>query len=358
MIHGGIKYTLNGALSGASEAIASMPAHWRNCLRGEGDVDLRGGSILSDHFYLWSASSAAAKLTTFLASKATRGRADKVSKKDLPTVLQNPQFKGSVYKLVDMVLDVPGILQLLANQASEHIYKINWRHARFDSQPQTGATTLHIDNGGETLNIKSKALIFTAGQGNEKLLRKVGASAPAMQRRPLQQVMVKHRHPHAFYGHCLGADTTPRLTISSHPCADGEQVWYLGGSIAERSISLPSGTLIDQAKTELKTLLPWIDLSAAQWATLAVDRAEPKQRNFARPDQAYADWAEGCNNVIAAWPTKLTLAPNLSSEVLKLLTDRGIAPDLKNKPEQKVLPHLPLPKPTIAPPPWELAFGR
>lgn len=357
MIHGGIKYTLNGALSGASEAIAGMPAHWRSCLRGEGDVDLRGGSILSEHFYLWSASSAAAKLTTFLASKATRGRADKVGKKDLPTILQNPQFKGSVYKLVDMVLDAPGILQLLADQASEHIYKINWQQARFDSQPQTGATTLHIDQGGETLNIKSKALIFTAGQGNEQLLRQVGASAPAMQRRPLQQVMVKHRHPHAFYGHCLGADTTPRLTISSHPCADGEQVWYLGGSIAERGIGLPSGTLIDQAKKELNTLLPWIDLSTAQWATLAVDRAEPKQRNFARPDQAYADWAEGCNNVIAAWPTKLTLAPNLSSEVLKLLTERGIAPDLKTKPEQNVLPHLPLPKPTLAPPPWELAFG-
>lgn len=355
MIHGGLKYTLNGALSGASEAIASMPAHWRNCLRGEGDVDLRGGSVLSDHFYLWSTSSAAAKLTTFLASKATRGRADKVSKKDLPAILQNPQFKGSVYKLVDMVLDTAGILQLLANQASEHLYKINWQHAHFDTQPHTGATTLHIDKAGETLNINSKALVFTAGQGNEQLLGKVGANAPSMQRRPLQQVMVKHSHPQAFYGHCLGADTTPRLTISSHPCADGEQVWYLGGSIAEQSVGLSSGALIDRAKKELNTLLPWIDLSAARWATLAVDRAEPKQRNFARPDQAYAAWAKGCNNVIAAWPTKLTLAPNLSRGILKLLSDRGIAPGPNTKPEQK---HLPLPKPTVAMPPWERAFER
>lgn len=354
MIHGGIKYTLSGALSGASEAIASMPAHWRSCLQGEGDVDLRGGSILSDHFYLWSASNAAAKLTAFLASKATRGRADRVGKKDLPAILQNPQFRGSAYKLVDMVLDVPGILQLLADQAPGHIYKINWQHARFAPQPD-GATALRIDQGNETLNIKSKALVFTAGQGNELLLGQVGASAPAMQRRPLQQVMVKHRHPHTFYGHCLGTDTTPRLTISSHPCADGSQVWYLGGSVAEQGVDLAPGTLIDKAQTELKTLLPWIDLSGAQWATLNIDRAEPKQRNFARPDQAYAAWAEGCTNIIAAWPTKLTLAPNLGSEVLKLLTERGIAPEIK--PEQKVLSHLPLPKPSIAPPPWELAFG-
>ena len=36
MIHGGIKYTLSGTLSGASEAIADMPAHWQACMEGKG----------------------------------------------------------------------------------------------------------------------------------------------------------------------------------------------------------------------------------------------------------------------------------------------------------------------------------
>src|SRR5262245_14630974 len=40
MIHGGMKYALGGTLTGASESIADMPAHWQRCLRGEGDVDL------------------------------------------------------------------------------------------------------------------------------------------------------------------------------------------------------------------------------------------------------------------------------------------------------------------------------
>ncbi len=362
MIHGGIKYTLSGALSGASEAIASMPEHWRRCLRGEGDVDLRGGAILSDHFYLWSTSNAAARLTTFLASKATRGRADKVSRKDLPPILQNPQFKGSVYKLVDMVLDVPGILRLLADQVSEYIYQIDWQRTHIDTHPDTGASILKIDIGGETLDIESQALVFSAGQGNEKLLHMAGATAPTMQRRPLQQVLVKHQHPHSFYGHCLGTDTTPRLTISSHPCTDGSQVWYLGGSLAEQGAGIEPTVLIDRARAELKTLLPWIDLNSAQWATLNIDRAEPKQRNFARPDQAYASWAEGCKNVIAAWPTKLTLTPNLSSEIIKLLKQRGIDPKYR-APEYRAPKHrtppaitLPLPKPGIAPSPWELAF--
>ena len=352
MIHGGIKYTLSGALSGASEAIADMPAHWRSCLRGEGDVDLRGGSILSDHFYLWSTNSAAAKMTTFLASKATRGRVDKVGRKNLPPILQNPQFKGAVYKLVDMVLDIPGIVRLLADQTQESIYKIDWQQARFDTQQPAKTSTLQIDTGNEKLNIESQAIVLTAGQGNEQLLQNLGATGPAMQRRPLQQVMVKHRHAHPFYGHCLGADTTPRLTISSHPCEDGSQVWYLGGALAEKGVDLAPDTLIDLAKKELTALLPWVDLSEAQWATLAVDRAEPQQRNFARPDQAYANWADGCSNVIAAWPTKLTLAPDLGSKVFELLHERGI------KPGHLSVPPLNLPKPVVATTPWQVAFGN
>ena len=40
MIHGGIKYTLSGALNKASETIADMPDYWQRCLGGQGDVDL------------------------------------------------------------------------------------------------------------------------------------------------------------------------------------------------------------------------------------------------------------------------------------------------------------------------------
>src|SRR5688500_2310975 len=53
MIHGGLKYALGGALTGASEAIADMPQHWQRCLQGQGDVDLRGTQLLSDTYYLW-----------------------------------------------------------------------------------------------------------------------------------------------------------------------------------------------------------------------------------------------------------------------------------------------------------------
>ncbi len=31
-----------------------MPARWRNCLAGRGEIDLRGVSVLSDRYYLWT----------------------------------------------------------------------------------------------------------------------------------------------------------------------------------------------------------------------------------------------------------------------------------------------------------------
>ena len=35
IIHGGAKYALHGALTGASEAIADMPRRWRACSTGQ-----------------------------------------------------------------------------------------------------------------------------------------------------------------------------------------------------------------------------------------------------------------------------------------------------------------------------------
>ncbi len=351
MIHGGIKYTLSGLLTGASQAIADMPGYWRKCLQGEGEIDLRGCKLLSDHFYLWSSAKTTSRLTTFFASKATRGRVDKVSGKQLPPLLQVPEFRGSVYKLVDMVLDVPSLVRQLAEPLQSRIFQIDWQTTTFQRQAD-GCHAIEIASGEQRLLLNTSTIVLTAGRGNGELLKQLDASSPAMQTRPLQQVLVKHHHPHNFFGHCLGGETTPRVTISSHACDDGSQVWYLGGSLAEKGASQSSEALILCAQRELTELLPWVDLNEAQWATLPVERAEPLQRNFARPDQAYADWAGNCQNVIAAWPTKLTLAPNLATQIVDLLAKKGV------KPRYSSPLTLPLKTPGIAPPPWEKLFGE
>ncbi|WP_374382471.1 FAD-dependent oxidoreductase, partial [Pseudomonas fluvialis] len=70
IIHGGAKYALHGALTGASEAIADMPRRWREALDGQGELDLAGVRLLSEAHYLWSPGTLAGNLTSFFASKA------------------------------------------------------------------------------------------------------------------------------------------------------------------------------------------------------------------------------------------------------------------------------------------------
>lgn len=69
IIHGGAKYALHGALTGASEAIADMPRRWREALAGSGELDLTGVRLLSDAHYLWSPGSLAGNITSFLPAR-------------------------------------------------------------------------------------------------------------------------------------------------------------------------------------------------------------------------------------------------------------------------------------------------
>jgi|TARA_B110000116_G_scaffold271082_1_gene290826 glycerol-3-phosphate dehydrogenase len=355
MIHGGMKYSLSGALSGASEAIADMPAHWRACLEGKGDVDLSRARTLSDHFYMWSSGSVSSKLTTFFASKATRGRVDKVSKKDRPAVFQNKQFSGNLYKLVDIVLDVPSVVTALVDNCSGQTHLIDWSQSRLQKNDD-GSAYILIDQGDKTIRVEAQRFIFAAGKGNAELLQNLGLNGPTMQIRPLQQVMVKLDYPHPFYGHCLGADKTPRLTISSHPFVDAEGkqswVWYLGGSLSEKGAQQSAAEVIACAQEELTELMPWLDLSTAEWAALPIERAEPQQKNLLRPDKAFSGNTADCSNVLVTWPTKLTLAPNLANEVLDNLERDGIKPSIET--DSRALRHLATPE--IAKTPWQKAF--
>src|SRR5690606_37586644 len=106
---------------------------------------------------------------------------------------------------------------------------------------------------------------------------------------------------------------------------------------------------------ELTTLMPWLDLKNAEWASHPVARAEPRQRNFARPDQAFAARAPGAHNLLVTWPTKLTLVPNLAEQVLALLRADRVQPEAA--PIVADLLRTELPHPRIAPTPWDIAFS-
>lgn len=351
MIHGGMKYTLAGTLTGASEAIADMPRHWRACLCGEGDVDLRNTRILSDHFYMWSGNTATGKLTSFLASKVTRGRVTPLTSEKYPPLLRHPDFAGSLYKLDDVVIDTPSLVANLAAPLQGTLFTIDWAQARLETENNNVVLTCRA--GANAVRLHAQTFIFTAGKGNEALVDAINSAEPAQQLRPLKQVMVKHHHPFDFYGHCLGLETTPRLTISSHPQPDGSHIWYLGGSLAERGATMDDDALIALAEKELRDLIPWIYLDNAEWACLSIDRAEPRQRGFARPDNAFIT-AIPQRNALVGWPTKLTLAPNFANMALDILAKQAITPRYAYHaahPLKDIFPPA-----SLGVPPWQIAF--
>ena len=174
---------------------------------------------------------------------------------------------------------------------------------------------------GEIWNITAEKIILSAGEGNSALLKQMGRTVPEMQLRPLQMVMVRGGLPEKLYAHCLGASVNPRITITSNEDKQGNIVWYLGGQLAEEGINRTAEEQISKAKKELQSLMPWLNFSAMQWATLNINRAEPKQKEGKRPDTSFL-YEE--NNVITTWPTKLALAPNLAADVLKQLEKQNV----------------------------------
>lgn len=320
MIHGGIKYALGGAWSGGSEAISAMPDAWRDCLRGEGPVDLRGCKVLSEDFYLWSGGNLQSKMTSFLASKMLRGKVEKLPRDAFPAPLRHPQFTGQVYRLVDLVMDMPSVVATLVERQREAIFHIDWHTARLRRDERTAWLSL------PGVDVRPQQLLFTAGTGNEGLVRQLGGQQPQMQRRPLQQVIVKHEYREPFYAHCTGTNPSPRLTVSSHRTSEDEPVWYLGGDLATENTHTTPEHLIAKAQQELATLLPWVEFGEMHWRTIKLDRAEPKQSALLRPDRAFVGRVDTVDNALAAWPTKLSLSPDLGDEIERMLAQDGISP--------------------------------
>ncbi len=131
---------------------------------------------------------------------------------------------------------------------------------------------------------------------------------------------------------------------------DGSLVWYLGGDLAERGVERTDQEQLAAGRDELRQLFPWLDFSNAEFATLDVTRAEPRQQALVKPDNAYARRDQ---NLIIAWPTKLTLAPDLGDRVEALIREQGLdaSEPLAPVPES-------LRRAEIGRPQWHRLFGE
>lgn len=323
IIHGGTKYALTGKLTASSEAVADMPARWRACYEGAGELDLTQAELLSDAHYLWSTTSLTSRISGFFASKVMRSRSSELDKKSLPPIFRHKDFKGQFYRLDEPVFDTMSVIRALAEPRKQSILAI-----RPGSIKHNGNQLAVQSQQNRNFLFQYKKIIFLAGEGNENLLSIFGCDKPEMQRRPLKMVVMRgalnNSAADMVYAHCLGASVNPRITITSHRDRQGNVVWYMGGQLAEEGVHKSNDDLIRTAKKELNELIPWLELKNAQWGVLDINRAEIKKAGTTRPDSFSIEINK---NVITAWPTKMALSPALADALLAIIDNDNIIPD-------------------------------
>jgi len=343
IIHGGLKYTLQGLLTGSARTIREMPLIWRDCLVGTRTPDLSGTRIRSQYCHLWRTDTVSSRLGMIGAKFGLRVTPRKLERHQCPEVLKN--CSGTVAQLDEQVISPRDFVSCLASQHTSRILKINAKSGLSLEGTRSGhvdTIVLRNEHTADTLRLRPKHVVFTAGAGNDRLRQMCGLSDLVMQRRPLHMVMLRGPLPQ-LNGHCVDGART-RATITSDCDAAGRTVWQIGGRIAEDGVSLEEPLLIEHAEQEIQACIPGIDLTSVECATYRVDRAEGRTESGQRPEavQILKD-----ANTITAWPTKLALVPDLVRRIAPLIGCAG-------HPSHVGLP-VDWPKPDIALPPWETA---
>jgi hypothetical protein len=343
ILHGGMKYALDGKVDAIALRLRDMPQRWLDSMAGTGEVDMRSVKVLSPCQYMWSDGSILSKISGAVGSKLLQGDVETLTDEEKPPVFGKIGYTGHVRMLKETIIDTKGAVESLTGPNRPHLY-------------QSGRTEWYFGDGGieklimesadgEKFSLQARQWIITAGIGNEIAASDLPFPQPCTQRRPLRQVMVKNV-PGNLYGHCIIADPKPRFTVTTHFLADGTAVWYLGGNIAEKSAHLSEEESIRFARKELEAVFPRHDWQKSQFATWYGDRAEPHQSSRFIPAEPTV---QEFGNCLLAWPTKLVFAPGLASKILTLVQEK-----LRDNPAAPT-PALPLPQAPVGSYPWETA---
>ena len=328
IVHSGIKYGLGGDAAPAVKALGPMPARWRACLAGDGDIDLRQAQVVAEHVHLYAPTTSSLPRTLF-ASALLAGQA-----KRLAAPYPAPFGRGTLLALDDFVLDLPSLVRALAAPLQGRLIALRVRPQMLVRAP---AGIVGIRSGN--IEIRASAFVFAAGRGNESLGAAAGFKI-AMQQRPLHQIMATLTRPPKLFAHCLlkAFGTEPDMTITSHG-----RTLYVGGRVASDP-TLGEAQRIAAVRDGL-SCLPGIDLTGAVFRIQRAVRAEPRREARLGGDV----FAQRRGNCVLCWPIKLSLAPRLGDVVLDLLAD------LKPKPQASLCDASPLPAPPYVEPPWASA---
>lgn len=317
IMHSGVKYGIDGSNREIALQLKALPPRWMACLAGTGELDLTGVKVLSPEQYLWSCDRFIGGFTSSMAGKTMQGEVEDVPKPRWPEVLKANPPSGSLYAVKEAILDVHTLVKSLAAPLTGRtvcglIQKFERRN--------DGLEALVVSTDAGMIRLEAKSFIFTAGEGNEQAAEALGFGKEVTQRRPLRMVLARGL-PAPIYGHCVTTSPKPRATITSHP-SDAGWVWYLGGEVAEKGVSLTHLGALQHAQDEMRSIFPAMDWGNVEWACFMVDRAEPHDpRGFLPPEPRLLPRG----NSLIAWPTKLVYAPLLADRVEEFIARQSLA---------------------------------
>lgn len=341
IIHGGLKYTLQGLLTRSAANISEMPGIWRACLAGQRAPDLSRAVVRANCCHLWRTESLRSRMGMIGARVGLRVAPQNLAADERPSVLA--ACPGTVARLDEQVIAPASLVAALRDLNSEAVIKCGAAEVEFECSAAGHIRRLHLTRPGTgaTLTLEPRRVVLTAGAGNGALRERCGLDSPVMQLRPLHMLMVRGKLPE-LNGHCVDGAKT-RVTITSDRTSGGETVWQVGGQLAELGVELPRHELVARGRRELEAVLPGVGLSEAEWGSYRAVRAERIAPGGKRPDghQIVRD-----GNTLTAWPTKLVLAPVLAREIAAEIVPQH--PDVAAALSGWT-------RPDVALPPWEFA---
>ncbi|HUG19024.1 MAG TPA: FAD-dependent oxidoreductase [Planctomycetaceae bacterium] len=339
IIHGGLKYTLQGMLTRSAANISEMPGLWRACLTGVRAPDLRQTRVRSESCYLWRTESLGSRIGMIGARFGLTVAPQALNELERPTLLKD--CPGTVALLEEQVISPQSLIENLQNLNFHQILHYDPEQGLELETTERGEIARIVISSANRcdLILEPEHVVLAAGAGNGLLRTRCGLASPKMQLRPLHMLMLRGNLP-GLNGHCVDGAKT-RVTITTDRDSLGRTVWQVGGQIAELGVSLSRPELIELGERELEAVIPGIDLTQAEWGSYRVDRAERVMHGGKRPE-SFQIVREG--NISTVWPTKLVLAPVLAERIAASIVPRYIV-DSDDWLEQ--------PRPRVALPPWE-----
>jgi len=178
VLHGGLKYALNGVLNDASETIGEMPARWAAALAGKGEIDLSNVEILSPCQYLWPVGSLTSRVAAFFASKTLESRSAALDRADFPPLFADPRYTGALYRLEETVVNAESLVAELAKPLASRILHVEWGRTATLVAEFGHVTAIELTpEGAPSCHLTAERYVLTAGKGNGPILEQLGCDS-------------------------------------------------------------------------------------------------------------------------------------------------------------------------------------